>query len=200
MILIIILLAILAWVIIMALITLKMRVAQKVKEEELEKEREKARENHREYHYYIHGLEHKNDEGKKVINLIKRLAESQTEYYKDIKLADFKENPFDDVYKYGDVVLNCDLEETTFEDKTAVRVYAYDDDGERHQAGWISASQAEQVADMLRKHQCRTWIEIEGGPYKTYGEDENGRDRMTIEQEDMFPVVYISYELDEEIS
>lgn len=159
--------------------------------EHLRKEHEK---NSRQYHYYVHGLEHKNDEGKMTIEVIRKIARAQAETYKETRLADFKDDPTLEVSEFEDVEIDVDLEPMEYDGADAVKVFAYDEGGARHHAGWISASQAEQVADMLKKHDCTVWMEIEGGKVKTLGETESGRDGIEIEEGDIFPVIYISYE------
>lgn len=159
--------------------------------EHLRKEHEK---NSRQYRYYLHGLTHLNDEGRMTIRVIKAIAREQAEIFKKTRLADLKNDPTLEVSEFEDVEIDVDLEPMKYDGADAVKVFAYDEHGARHHAGWISASQAEQVADMLKKHDCSVWMEIEGGKLKSLGETVFGEDDVQIEENDIFPVIYISYE------
>lgn len=167
-------------------------------QEEREKERKGYQSRLRHYRYYVHGLDHKNEEGKKTISVILAAARKVNDFYRTIKKADFEEDPYMQVGEFDDVALETDLVPTEYEGEPAVKIYIRDDEEQRHHAGWIPKEHAADVADMINKHRCITWMEIEGGKVKSLTVEDDGKERVEVDEgEEPFPVVKIEYEASE---
>lgn len=147
-------------------------------------------------YYYIHGLNHENSEGKRVIDVIMARAKNEVKYesyYKSITKQEMIDNCGDSVSEYAGVEIPAELERTKFEGKTAVRVYMLDDEGEREDVGWIPAEYANEVALDIHKHDHDEHIEIEGGKIKELVVDDNDKWKVNTYKEDLFPIVVIEY-------
>lgn len=147
-------------------------------------------------YYYIHGLNHENSEGKRVIDVIMARAKNEVKYesyYKSVTKQEMIDNCGDSVSEYAGVEIPAELERTKFEGKTAVRVYMLDDEGEREDVGWIPAEYANEVALDIHKHDHDEHIEIEGGKIKELIVDDNDKWKVETYKEDLFPIVVIEY-------
>lgn len=167
------------------------------KQKEAEEKRAEYQGRLRHYRYYVHGLNHKNEEGKKTITVILTAGLKINDFYRELKKKDFDDDPYMQVSEFEDVALEAELVPTEYEGEQAVKVYVRDGE-ERHHAGWISKEKAEEVADIIKKHRCITWMEIDGGKVKSLGVTEQGKDKIIIDEgEDPFPVVNVEYEAPE---
>lgn len=167
----------------------------KAEQEEQRRKREEYQQRLRSYKYYVHGLDHKNDEGRKTISVILQEARKLNDYYRETKKADFQEDLYLQVGEFDGVALEAELVPTEFDGDPAVKIFIRGEDEVRHHAGWIPAEKAEDVTDMIQKHRCITWMEIEGGKVKFLGVDEDGSESVEIDDgEEPFPVVKIEYE------
>lgn len=147
-------------------------------------------------YYYIHGLNHENSEGKRVIDVIMARAKNEIKYesyYKSVTKQELIDNCGDSVSEYAGVEIPAELERTKFEGKTAVRVYMLDDEGNREDVGWIPAEYANEVALDIHKHDHDEHIEIEGGKIKELVVDDNDKWKVNTYKEDLFPIVVIEY-------
>lgn len=147
-------------------------------------------------YYYIHGLNHENSEGKRVIDVIMARAKNEVKYesyYKSVTKQEMIDNCGDSVSEYAGVEIPAELERTKFEGKTAVRVYMLDDEGEREDVGWIPAEYANEVALDIHKHDHDEHIEIEGGKIKELIVDDNDKWKVETYKEDLFPIVVVEY-------
>lgn len=148
-------------------------------------------------YYYIHGLNHENSEGKRVIDVIMARAKNEVKYesyYKSVTKQEMIDNCIgDSVSEYAGVEIPAELERTKFEGKTAVRVYMLDDEGEREDVGWIPAEYANEVALDIHKHDHDEHIEIEGGKIKELIVDDNDKWKVETYKEDLFPIVVVEY-------
>lgn len=147
-------------------------------------------------YYYIHGLNHENSEGKRVIDVIMARAKNEIKYesyYKSVTKQEMIDNCGDSVSEYAGVEIPAELERTKFEGKTAVRVYMLDDEGEREDVGWIPAEYANEVALDIHKHDHDEHIEIEGGKIKELIVDDNDKWKVETYKEDLFPIVVVEY-------
>lgn len=147
-------------------------------------------------YYCIHGLNHENSEGKRVIDVIMARAKNEVKYesyYKSVTKQEMIDNCGDSVSEYAGVEIPAELERTKFEGKTAVRVYMLDDEGEREDVGWIPAEYANEVALDIHKHDHDEHIEIEGGKIKELIVDDNDKWKVNTYKEYLFPIVVIEY-------
>lgn len=144
---------------------------------------------------YIHGLNYENEDGKNVIDVIlraaRKAAKEKGSFYNEVRKSDFDEDPTLEVSEFEDVPLDCELGPTSVEGKPAVKVWLTED-GERRGAGWIPAEDADYVTYLIRTYETETTLRIEGGKTKVLAVDDNG-EKIEIEKEDYFPVVFISY-------
>lgn len=150
------------------------------------------------YNLHVHGLDHKNKNGDNILRFIRDMAKEYDDgagYY-SLKKSDFKEDPWLEVGEMDSLdSMDGSLEVTEFEGKTAVKVYVDDylRDG-MTDIGWIPADQAEDVAELLKAHDCKIEIKFDGGKMKHLDEEDN----LEIEDRPIFVDVNIYHKLDNE--
>lgn len=184
--LIVVFLVAVAWI----LFKMKGAADERQEDEQREAERKEYDRTHKTFGAYVRGLQYKNDDGDKVLNVIiqtaRKIAREEGSLYKMTKKSDFLEEPGLEVSEFDGISIPCELDPTKYEGKPAVKVWITED--ERRGAGWLPAEDADYISYLLRTYETATEMIIEGGKTKTLGDD-----KVEIEESDVFPRVLIHY-------
>ena len=179
-------LALVAWI----LIKMKGAADERQEDEQREAERKEYERTHKIFGSYVRGLQYKNEDGDKVLDVIiqtaRKIGREEGSLYKMTKKSDFLEEPGFEVSEFDGISIPCELEPTTYEGKPAVKVWIMED--ERRGAGWLPAEDADYISYLLRTYNHAEEMIIEGGKTKTLGDN-----KVEIEERDVFPKVLINY-------